>query len=104
MKAKEITARRARRTARQATSTMTPGDHSMTDSMVGTVGDDEVLRALISRFIRRRAAGFTPFFVVSEGENDALIFDTNLGPDELEEFIEKLPTIQREPLDEPEDC
>jgi hypothetical protein len=73
---------------------------AMTSSI--SVDDDEVLRELIPRIVRRRTAGFTPVLVVSIDEDDRFIFDSQMPPDKLQEFLEELPTINTESLDEPE--
>ena len=67
------------------------------------VADDPVLRTLVSMMIRRRAAGYTPVLIVSVGENEEVISDTLIEPDEYEGFLEYLWTSGASPRSEAED-
>lgn len=67
------------------------------------IADDDVLRVLVTLMIRRRAAGFTPVLIVSVGDDDEVVSDTLIEPDELEGFLEYLSTSGAVPRREPED-
>ena len=73
------------------------------DAEFGAIADDDVLRVLVTLMIRRRAAGFTPVLIVSVGDDDEVVSDTLIKPEDFEAFLEDLLTGGIVPRQEPED-